>query len=52
MNKPMPIKSITMNMESLNMITNGKSGIIGLTEILQLVKEALDQNKPIYQRRI
>jgi len=37
-----------MSMDSLNMITDDKLGTIGLEEILKLVREALENKKPIY----
>ena len=46
-NKPMPITSITMTMEDLNLIVSGRGSPIGLGDVLKVVKQALDEKKPI-----
>ena len=43
-----PINSITMSLETLQMITRDHGPTIGLGEVLKVVKRAIDEKKPIY----
>lgn len=43
-----PINSITMSLETFHMVTHGQGSPIGLGEVLAVVKQAIEEKKPIY----
>ncbi len=48
MDDNVPLNSITMTVQTLEMLARTKGGPIGLDEVLRVLKNALDEKKPVF----
>ena len=47
-NEVWKINSITMSMDTFNIVARGQGSPVALKEVLKLIEQALDEKKPIY----